>query len=75
MKLIVNSLIESVKGIMNVIVIILFIWVIFAILFMNTLKDTQGYCNGIENYEGVDKAACDAGLGRWTRFDMNFDNF
>jgi hypothetical protein len=57
MKLIVNSLIDSIKGILNVIVIIFFVWSIFAIFYMNFLQNKSWYCDGsgVDFYWGTTK--------------------
>jgi hypothetical protein len=41
MKLVVTALLESVSGIMNVVVVILLVWMMFAILGINLMKDNM----------------------------------
>jgi hypothetical protein len=57
MKLIVNSLIDSIRGILNVIVIIFFVWSIFAIFYMTFLQNKSWYCDGsgVDFYWGTTK--------------------
>jgi hypothetical protein len=45
MKLVVTALLESVSGIMNVTIFMLLIWIMFAILGINLMKDKLNYCN------------------------------
>ena len=55
MKLVVTALLESVSGIFNVLIVVLIIWMMFAILGMNLLKDKMGYCE-IENFYEVSQS-------------------
>lgn len=45
MKLIVTALMESVGGISNMIVVVILIWLMFAILGLNLMKGKLQYCN------------------------------
>ena len=45
LKLIVTALFESVTGIMNVLLIVILIWLMFAIFGVNTLKNKSFYCD------------------------------
>ena len=87
MKILVNCLLESVGGLFNVSLVILLIWIMFAILFINLLSGNSGYCFGIEDNYRVNKISCTCEIGkhlennvdvcygmRWLNFDMNFDN-
>jgi hypothetical protein len=58
MKLLVISLFESIKEIANVVVVIFFIWTVFAIILMNSLSYISGFCNGTPSYYGINKADC-----------------
>ena len=63
MKLVVMALMESVAGIINVVVVILLIWFIlkiktivrmmFGILGMNLMSNKMGYCSGVDNYYNI----------------------
>ena len=80
MKLIVNSLIDSIRGILNVIVIIFFVWSIFAIFYMTFLQNKSWYCDGsgVNFYWGTTKENCPSfnnGNTRWRKHDINFDNY
>lgn len=46
MKLIVTALMESVGGITNMIMVLILIWLMFAILALNLMKGKMHYCNG-----------------------------
>ena len=52
LKVIVNSLFNSIKGILNVFLVILLIYLILAIIFMDFMKDLSGYC---DNFSGLNK--------------------
>jgi len=66
MRIMVNSLIESLIGIFNVLIICLCVFLMFAILGMNLLQGKLNYCNLtgtkliVDNYGpyGIDKANC-----------------
>lgn len=44
MKLVVTALIESVSGILNVVIVILLVWMMFAILGINLMRGKLNYC-------------------------------
>ena len=44
MKLIVTSLLESVSGILNVVIVVILIWIMFAILAINLMQNKLNYC-------------------------------
>ena len=46
MKTVVTALLESFRGIANVVVVITLCWVMIAILGINLVQEKMGYCNG-----------------------------
>ena len=60
LKILVNCLLESVGGLMNVIFVILLIWMMFAILFMNLLSGISGYCykEDLDDVFNINKTTC-----------------
>ena len=64
MKLLVSALLESVSGIFNVLIVVVMIWMMFAILGINLLKDKLGYC-GVPNIYLYNKADCLANGYAW----------
>jgi hypothetical protein len=44
LRIVLEALIESIKGIMNILFVILMVWVMFGILGMNLLSGKMGYC-------------------------------
>jgi len=79
MRLIVTALLESKTAIFNVLIVIVMIWLMFAILAVNIVGDKMGYCSGFaedESYYGVSEEACNAkGAGySWTIPRVNYDN-
>lgn len=45
MKLVVTALLESVSGIINVLIVVILIWMMFGILGVNLMKDKMNYCH------------------------------
>jgi len=66
MKLIVSSLFESVGAIVNVVIVVLAVWLMFAIFAINIFAGKFFYCSyGI--YENRDKYECNVAGGSWLR--------
>lgn len=80
MRIMVTSLLESIMGIFNLLIIVLCVFLMFSILAMNLLQDKLNFCNlnGTQlttgNYGpyGVDQASCIAQGGVWTTQLVNF---
>jgi hypothetical protein len=73
MKLIVSALFESVGSIFNVIIVVVVVWLMFAILAINLLAGKSFYCSiGIYTYHT--QYECNNAGGSWERFDSNYDN-
>lgn len=80
MKIVVNALLESMIAILNVLIVIGMVWVMFAILGQNLMKDKLGYCNvpSLNNFDyyGISKLACTNIPGsNWQVAFWNFDDF
>lgn len=45
MKLVVTALLESVSGILNVVLVVILIWMMFGILGMNLMRGRMNYCS------------------------------
>ena len=73
MKIVVIALLESVSAIFNVIIVVLLIWLMFAILGMSLLGGRLGYCN-IDEYYHVSRAECEAGGHEWNIWKTNFED-
>jgi hypothetical protein len=73
MKLIVASLFESVGAIFNVIVVVVCVWLMFAIFAINIFAGKFFYCS-IGKYTYHDKYECNINGGSWIRFNANFDD-
>ena len=73
MKVIVNSIFMSFGAIINVSLVLILIWLIFAILGNSLLKNRMGHC-AISNYYNVNKALCLEQKNEWKIYDTNFDN-
>ena len=58
LKLVVTSLLESISAIFNVLIVLLLIWLMFAILAINLLGSKMGYCDGVDNIYGVSYDSC-----------------
>jgi len=73
LKMIIAALLNAAGSILNVIVVILVVWLMFAIFAVNTYKGHFFYCS-IEKYKYHDKFDCIDKGGEWLRYDSNFDN-
>ena len=73
MKLIVASLFESVGAIANVIVVVVAVWMMFAIFAINIFAGKFFYCS-IGKYTYHTKYECNVNGGSWVRFEQNFDD-
>ena len=71
--MIVAALFQSVGSIINVSVIVVIIWLMFAIYGMNTFMGMFFYCS-VEKYKYNTEWVCIDHGGEWLRFDSNFDN-
>lgn len=80
MKLLVTALLESVSGIINVLIVVVLIWMMFAILGINLLRDKMKYCHipvQITDYSIYQVRQSDCSLipgATWSTYDTNMDN-
>jgi hypothetical protein len=74
MKIVVNALLGSVFAILNVGIVIMMVWIMFAILAISFMKDEMGYCDGPQDYYGINKIKCVSMGHEWATFAYNFDN-
>ena len=75
LKIVVTALLESVGAIINVLIVLLLIWLMFAILAINLLKERFGYCNVPDgNYYNINKITCEESGYSWDFFSTNFNN-
>ncbi len=51
MKLVVTALLESVSGILNVGIVVVLVWMMFAILGINLMSGKTKYCNTHNNID------------------------
>ena len=73
MKMIVSALIESIGSIFNVMIVVVMVWLMFAILAINMFNGKSFYCS-IETYSYHTKDKCNKYGGSWLRYDSNYDN-
>ena len=73
LKNIVIALLDAGGSIFNVTIVVLVVWLMFAIFAVNTYKGHFFYCS-IEKYDYSDKYECIAKGGEWLRYDSNFDD-
>ena len=71
--MIVSALLDAGGSILNVIVVILMVWIMFAIFAVNTYKGHFFYCT-IDKYDNKDQYECENNGGEWLRYDSNFDD-
>ncbi|EGR30825.1 hypothetical protein IMG5_122970 [Ichthyophthirius multifiliis] len=79
MKVVVIALFESVSGILNVLIVIILIWLMFAILSISLIGNRMSYCQGLNEFYGVNQQQCLQTCAqrtdcRWSTYDTNFDN-
>ena len=76
LKIVIQCLIQSFTGILNVAVVVFMVWLMFAILGMNLMAGKMGYCNFPDNrsYYYVNVTMCPDLNGIWTIRGVNFDN-
>ena len=73
LKMIVSALAKSVAPIGNVALIVMIIWLMFAIYGMNTFMGMFFYCTE-DPYKNGTKWVCEERGGEWKKFDSNFDD-
>ena len=79
MKIVVNALLESLIALMNVFIVILMVWIMFAILGSNLMQGKMGKCVIASDpnfeYYGVNQDDCiNLYGGTWKRAFWNFDD-
>jgi len=73
MKTIVVALLESVGHIVNVMIVVMVVWIMFAILGVNLFAGKFFYCS-IDPYQLHTETECLYVGGQWKRYDSNFDS-
>lgn len=73
LRLIVTALFESVGSIFNVSIVIIVVWLMFAIFGINSYKGQFFYCSKDKYFYHL-KQTCEEAGGVWERWDSNFDN-
>jgi hypothetical protein len=73
LKMIVVALLESVGGIFNVMIVVFVVWLIFAIMGVNSFGGKFFYCS-IDMYTFHLQIDCETAGGKWMRYDHHFDN-
>ena len=68
-----NSLLGSISGIINVFIVILLLWIMYAILGVFLIKGKLGYCD-IEDYYNVSKTMCEEMGEDWRIRAANFEH-
>ena len=70
--MIASALFESVGAIFNVLIVVLVVWLMFAILAINLLSGKSFYCSeGLYTYKT--DYECNTAGGSWDRYDSNWD--
>ena len=73
MKLVVVALFESVGGIINVMIVVMIVWLMFAILGVSLFQGKSFYCS-IDTYKIKTKEPCLQAGGKWEKHNSNFDD-
>ena len=79
MKTVVTALLESVSGILNVLLVVMLIWIMFGIFAMSLMQGKVHYCSlpvsdTTGDFYGVGQRECMKRGGEWMNHDMNFDD-
>ena len=73
LRLIVTALFESVGSIFNVSIVVLVVWLMFAIFGINSYKGQLFYCSKDRYFYHL-KQTCEEAGGEWLLHDSNFNN-
>ena len=73
MKMIVRALLESLGGILNVLMVVAVVFLIFAIVGINFFAGKFFYCS-IDKYILHEQRECEFAGGKWMVYDHNFDD-
>lgn len=73
MKMIIVALFESVGHIFNVIIVVMIVWLMFAILGVNLFAGKFFYCD-YHKYLVSSETECVTKGGNWLLYPANFDN-
>ncbi len=73
LKIVVQALLHSMSAIVNVAIVVFFVWLMFAIFGVSVLGGKFQYCAGAK-YIASDRAACGALGLEWKTYTSNFDN-
>jgi len=73
MKIIVVALLESVGHIINVMIVVMIVWLMFAILGVSLFSGKFQHCS-ISPYSNGSQQECEEAGGQWDVYDSNFDN-
>jgi hypothetical protein len=73
MKTVVTALLESVGSITNVAIVVVIVWLMFAILAMNLFGGKFESCS-VDAYNIGTREDCDQKNGVWFTYDHNFDS-
>lgn len=76
LKMVVMSLLESIRGIVNVSAVILLFWIMYGILGVNLLSGKMNFCYfpDARNYYYINSTMCPDLGGIWKTEKYNFDN-
>jgi hypothetical protein len=73
MKTIVMALIESIGAIINVMIVVMIVWLMFAILGVSFFGGKFFHCT-VNKYHTKNERICINEGGEWVRYSSNFDN-
>jgi len=76
MQVLMLTLTRSIKAIANVLLMLLVVWIMFAILGIQLFQGRFYYCSGTDDkYSYSTERECNVARGSWTTYYFNFDNF
>jgi hypothetical protein len=76
MKMIIVALFNSVGHILNVIIVVMIVWLMFAILGVNLFAGKFFYCDitDVSKFNIETDKECAKRGGIWSKYDTNFDD-
>lgn len=77
MQVLLSTLLQSIAGIFNVLLLIVIVWFMFSILGVSLLGKKLIYCSAAPEdnpYSIVDDETCKLMRGRWVSYPLNYDS-
>ena len=73
LKIVVAALLHSMSAIVNVAIVVFFVWLMFSIFGVSQFGGKFQYCS-VDKYVHRNRAECEAAGHSWSTYSSNFDN-